>query len=96
MNTNKHRTHWIRRVAENPLLNLIVGMFLLLSGLLESLDAFLGEAFQSPIGVHHGAVLLGEEAAKQLDFLVLRTRHEDDHRRPARTGKSQAHRPARN
>jgi hypothetical protein len=57
MITSPKRGSWVRRVAENPVLNLIVGIFLLISGLLESLEPLLGTA--SPIGVHHGAVLFG-------------------------------------
>jgi hypothetical protein len=48
---------FLRRVAENPILNIAVGFILLAAGLLESLEPIYGEL--SPLGVHHAAVLMG-------------------------------------
>ena len=49
----------LRRVAENPFLNIAVGFILMVTSLLECLEPFFGNMFHSPIGVHHGAFLFG-------------------------------------
>lgn len=46
-----------RRIAEHPLLNVLVGFILMLASLLECLEPVLG--FSSPLGAHHGAALFG-------------------------------------
>jgi hypothetical protein len=49
----------LRRVAENPILNITVGFILLATSLLECLEPLSGNLFQSSIGAHHGAALFG-------------------------------------
>ena len=49
----------LRRVAQNPLLNIAVGFILMVTSLLECLEPLLGTMFHSPIGAHHGAALFG-------------------------------------
>jgi len=58
-NTNKNKLSLLRRIAENPFLNIAVGFILMVTSLLECLEPFLGSMFHSPIGVHHGAFLFG-------------------------------------
>ena len=49
----------LRRVAQNPLLNIAVGFILMVTSLLECLEPIMGNMFHSPVGVHHGAFLFG-------------------------------------
>jgi hypothetical protein len=46
----------LRRIIKNPFLNILVGLFLLYSGIMESVHAF-KEIGAFRIGVHHGIIV---------------------------------------
>lgn len=50
---------YIHRLSNNPALNMIAGVVLLISGTLEIVEAFTGGIFISPFGAHHGVALFG-------------------------------------
>lgn len=49
----------LHRVAHHPGLNLLAGLILLLTGLLEALATMVEGMFDFPVGAHHGIVVFG-------------------------------------
>jgi hypothetical protein len=49
----------LHRVAHHPGLNLLAGLILLLTGLLEVLATMIEGLFDFPLGAHHGIVVFG-------------------------------------
>ncbi len=47
----------LRRILENPFLNLIVGIFLLISGLSEAGDTLWDDIVHLNLKVHHGIII---------------------------------------
>jgi hypothetical protein len=48
---------WCHKVASNPLLNLLAGLILLVTGLIECAASICGGWFDIPVGSHHGVIL---------------------------------------
>ncbi len=55
--TKKRPRTLLRRVAENPIINITVGFLLMSTALLEVLEPFWGT--KSGIGAHHGVAVFG-------------------------------------
>lgn len=49
----------LHRVAHHPVLNLLAGMILLLTGVLEALATIVEGLFDFPLGMHHGVIVFG-------------------------------------
>ncbi|RIK84796.1 MAG: hypothetical protein DCC68_00465 [Planctomycetota bacterium] len=69
----------LHRVAHHPVLNLLAGLILLLTGMLEALATIVKGMFDLPLGVHHGAILFGFlQMIKALPDVMKGVRFVDD------------------
>jgi hypothetical protein len=56
----RHQTlHSLHRIAHHPILNLLAGFILLLTGVLEALAMVVEGMFDFPLATHHGVMVFG-------------------------------------
>jgi hypothetical protein len=60
MSSKRHRgLRFLRRIADNPWLNIVAGAILLITGIMEMLDSVALAVFGVSIGMEHALALVG-------------------------------------